>query len=279
MATTSDERDKHERSHARSVAAIVVLALAAPACGGGSDAPPVDSTFICTGVHDEDVDGIVDPCDNCPTVANPTQADTTEVAVHAFEDGVGDACDYRPGLSGDVLARLYTWSSIEQASNFTGTGWTIDATADTLTTTGAARWQATRSASGDGLIVVARVTALDLTSTGGLQLSIDGNGISAGDTCTLRATGLVAEEISGASMTKALSGVDLTQPYTVVAWRRVLTSGPELACRVEQGSRRTEVIIPLVDDLVIGAYGFASDGPAATLSSVAVYTSPGPKSP
>jgi hypothetical protein len=49
--------------------------------------------------HDEDGDGIVDDCDNCPAVFNPDQADVLEVA----PDGVGDACDPRPTLGGDSI--------------------------------------------------------------------------------------------------------------------------------------------------------------------------------
>ena len=47
---------------------------------------------VCAGTHDEDGDGIVDSCDNCPATANAGQQDTTEMP----PDGVGDACDPRP---------------------------------------------------------------------------------------------------------------------------------------------------------------------------------------
>lgn len=65
--------------------------------GGDLDAaPPTDTLVIdaagCTGTHDEDGDGIVDACDNCPGIANADQADTTETRA----DGVGNACDPRP---------------------------------------------------------------------------------------------------------------------------------------------------------------------------------------
>ena len=55
------------------------------------DAFAIDAT-LCNGTHDEDGDGIVDACDNCPGVANPDQTDSTE----STPDGVGNACDPRP---------------------------------------------------------------------------------------------------------------------------------------------------------------------------------------
>ncbi|WP_437937296.1 trypsin-like serine protease [Sorangium sp. So ce341] len=43
---------------------------------------------------DTDVDGIIDVCDNCPTIANPEQA--TDPTDDADGDGLGNACDMCP---------------------------------------------------------------------------------------------------------------------------------------------------------------------------------------
>jgi hypothetical protein len=45
--------------------------------------------------HDEDHDGVVDACDNCPGISNPDQAD-------GDHDGVGDACDPRAGMADHI---------------------------------------------------------------------------------------------------------------------------------------------------------------------------------
>jgi hypothetical protein len=48
---------------------------------------------------DTDGDGITDPADNCPTIANPTQADCNN-------NGVGDACELAAGaadINGDTI--------------------------------------------------------------------------------------------------------------------------------------------------------------------------------
>jgi hypothetical protein len=228
--------------------------------------------------HDEDGDGLGDVCDNCPTTANPTQADTTEVAVNSFEDGVGDACDYRPGFAGDQVGAFFSWATAEQMNAWTGTGWTIDS--DELRTIGAARWQIKRGEAGNGLIVVARITALDL-SGGALTIALDGDGIDAGLTCTLQQGGaeLVARELGGATSVASIAVLDPIAPRTLVAWRRVTTVTNELECRIEQGSSHAEASIVLIDDTFIGSYVLASSGAIASLSSVIVLTSPGPKNP
>lgn len=55
----------------------------------------------CENPHDEDGDGVPDLVDNCPSVANPDQADTKELAAAGGPsmppDGVGDACDDTAG--------------------------------------------------------------------------------------------------------------------------------------------------------------------------------------
>jgi hypothetical protein len=64
---------------------------------GGSDIATLNTGGLyctCTGTSclvDTDGDGVDDPHDNCPTVANPDHLDTDH-------DGVGDACDPCPTL-------------------------------------------------------------------------------------------------------------------------------------------------------------------------------------
>ena len=274
-------------------AAIVCLLAACEGEPAGPDADPndLDGDGIANAddncandrnpdQHDEDGDLFGDACDNCPATANPTQADTTEVAVNAFADGVGDACDYRPGLSGDVVGAFFTWATEEQSSAWTGSGWMISA--DELHTAGAARWQAERGEQGDGLIVVARMTAVDLAG-GAVTLAIDGDGINAGVTCTLRATGsgseLVANEIGGAMELTSVTPTSFVGSQSLVAWRRITAASSELACRLERGTQQTENTITLVDDLITGAYSISSGGAAVSLSSLIVLTSPGPRNP
>jgi hypothetical protein len=70
--------------------------------GNGIDAPdwPTDGGVVppaCTGTADEDTDGVVDTCDNCPLDPNPDQRDTDH-------DGIGDICDPHPMYAVERLA-------------------------------------------------------------------------------------------------------------------------------------------------------------------------------
>ena len=74
--------------------------------GGPGPIDVRDSGPTCWGTpstNDEDGDGIVDECDNCPSISNANQADVREVNAGETADGVGDACDPRPTAEGESI--------------------------------------------------------------------------------------------------------------------------------------------------------------------------------
>jgi len=66
-------------------------------------------TINNTGLPDGDGDGVLDPFDNCPTVANPTQTDLDN-------DGVGDACDPCTLVGGVCIPTLSEWGMVAMAA-------------------------------------------------------------------------------------------------------------------------------------------------------------------
>lgn len=111
------------------VAACNLVFTAGPAVDAAPDAPTVDAPLFdarCAGpVVDNDQDGIVDQCDNCPQLPNPQQLDEdldghgdvcdncvgvanpSQIDNAADVDGVGDACDPYPNSPTVVVAKFF----------------------------------------------------------------------------------------------------------------------------------------------------------------------------
>lgn len=268
--------------HLWTVAHVCMLTLAA--CGGNDAAlPDAPSCMAVADPHDEDGDGIYDACDNCPAAANPTQSDTGETGGMQFPDGVGDGCDPRPTAGGDDLHSFYAFASDAEASAFTGSGWTISG--DAAHASGTATWTTTHPVASDGgLLVAAELSSLAFGAQGTLTITLDGDGISTGETCTLAAQMLTVAEGGGATNSVALpSPIDGGQPLRFTAWRVfVLVQNARVAqviCRVKIGGITKETMIQLTDDVVSGTYAIAASDATVDATSLSIYTGPGPKTP
>jgi hypothetical protein len=106
-----------------------------------SDAPAVADAGQDSGCigsipsHDEDGDGVLDGCDNCPSVPNADQTDQREIAAGLAADGVGDACDPRPSLAGDAIVLFDSFVSVQIDTQWSVYAGTWQSRADTLVET------------------------------------------------------------------------------------------------------------------------------------------------
>lgn len=113
----------------------------ADADGGPGTIDVRDSGPTCWGTpstNDEDNDGLVDECDNCPSVANANQANVGEVNAGTAADGVGDACDPRPAAGNDTIFFFdgMNFTTIPSTWTNVGTGsWTASGTSMSPTAT------------------------------------------------------------------------------------------------------------------------------------------------
>jgi hypothetical protein len=280
-----------------------VVALAIAGCGHTAalpDANPddLDSDGILNAAdncpmrvnadqHDEDGDGVGDSCDNCPAVANKNQSDITETEVPLqLPDGVGDLCDLRPALSGDRLAKFFTFADAAKDADWTAAGWTV--TADTATADGAASWQTMDPQPFyDGIVAQARFSSVTWEGpTGAVAVTLDGSGVEIGAGCALEADRdgdgsdeLHAWEAGGATMSISLDApIDPTATVALTAWRLVdpLHGTAKLTCIAKLPDVTKTVSIPTTDLDTVGLYAAHADAAHAVATSVIVYTSPGP---
>jgi len=124
------------------VAAMVVCAASCGRIGFGARTGSDDGTSSGDGdsaSHDEDLDGIPDAVDDCPSVADPGQLDSDG-------DGVGDACDPHPGVAGDRIVFFDPFTRARPEWTFTGATPTIENDQLVIDTTNDVKFVASLSA-------------------------------------------------------------------------------------------------------------------------------------
>lgn len=292
------QRGKREASHGASVAQKLLCWVAlASACDESTALPPVDPDDIdgdgigneldlCPGVsdpaqHDEDGDRFGDACDVCPTVPDPLQTDTGEADTKImFADGIGDACDPRPGRGGDRIGALHTFAT-DTTSQWLGAGWSIDG--DRARASGAARWQHKLAVIGDGLTARLVLPSLEWSMPGGfVSVVLDGEGVEGGRSCTLLADRdadgkdeLELRELGGAVEILDLPGA-VTGPVELHVARAVerRVGKGTVECRIIlSADQRITISIP-TDDSILGLYAFAADHAEVSATSLIVYKTP-----
>ena len=216
----------------------------------------------------------------CPTVADPLQADTTEIAALQFADGVGDACDPRPVGGGDVLVALHTFATPATAS-WVGAGWTI--TDDRARTGRAARWVQTTARGGGTVALRLDVATIGWLGTeGAVGVALDGDGLQSGLVCEIAGDGtgrldyVVAREITGLTSRQSLgSRLSADTRVVITAVRYVDTRDRgQLRCSVEYDGARTQAQLETSDTVIVGSYGFAADAAMVDVTAMSVYASP-----
>ena len=241
------------------------------------DAPAGDASAC--GTFDEDGDGIPNRCDNCPSVANPDQADTTELAIGLSADGVGDACDPHPTLED----RIAFFDGFDVASP----QWTLDANstishgqlhlADVAQARAIAPWT---SAAG---VVVTHFTLASVTSTGTTYRSVEllsqvGQAGAIDFRCTI-----IDDPTTAPSARVDLS--DEVAPFTIAQGTAVPTSlaagvsgelhfayGPaQLDCHASWGGTTSEEISAPAPEQRTGNIGLQTEYVGATYDYVIVY--------
>lgn len=225
---------------------------------GGTDVLTGESTGECVpGPFDEDLDGVLDGCDDCPTIADAPQAD-------GDGDHVGDACDRHPTTPNDSIA-LY--------SGFTDlVGWEV---AGTATVSGSSVTLASVATMTTSLPIEQpdriEVSSLSL-SEGQVQIAVlQGGSAVAG--CTFARAGCAGE--AGAVCVTPFASKSLTvalAPSSPMRLSIETSTDGFYACSVVQDPRRGTAVAT-AGALITGRLQLATSNPAQiTIGSVIAYS-------
>jgi hypothetical protein len=248
--------------------------------GGPGPVDVRDSGPTCWGTpstHDEDGDGVVDECDNCPSISNANQADVREVNAGGTADGVGDSCDPRPTLGGDSIYLFDGLNFTSLPAEWTNIGagsWTASGTAvsPTATAMGQELSRSFPTNLGNYLAETA-FTFNALESNGSSSLPFRVDSANNGWRCVVGTpNGLVGQFF----ISKVTGGTSETTPPQITTIDvplagdryRVLGGGygDELYCMLGSGQRQDRT-----DTSTTGASGFRSTATRATFEYLLVY--------
>ena len=209
--------------------------------------------------------------------------------MHSFADHVGNACDPRGGVGGDKLERFFSFAHDTQASEWSGSGFAISD--DTVSGDGVASWSRTRMSSGDGLFVLAQIASMTVPMPSPenpvdaeFSVVLDGAATGGGSSCVLAGDSITAREVAGETMSQSFAPAILPgNSFTLIAWRTIVLSQGvrygRLICRVMRDGDTFEAMLTLTDDLISGRVLLVAANAPSTISSLSVYSSPGPKDP
>jgi hypothetical protein len=240
---------------------------AGPTCWGGTPS-----------THDEDNDGIVDECDNCPSISNANQADVREVNAGGIADGVGDACDPRPTAGGDALFLFDGLNFTSFPADWTNIGaagtWTASGSSVTATTTETGQELARNFPSSlNNYLAETAFTFTALETNGSSSLPFRRNGAGDGWRCVVGTPDAIQGQFF---ISKVIGGTSETTPPQITPisvprpGNRYRVSGGaydnNIYCMLGTGERQTRS-----DTSTSGESGFRSTSTTATFEYLLVY--------
>jgi hypothetical protein len=226
--------------------------------------------------HDEDGDGVVDECDNCPSIANANQDDVREINAGRAADGVGDACDPRPDDSGDSIYLFDGMNFTTLPSEWINVGagsWTASGTSLTPTSTATGQeLERTFPTNLNDYLAETTFTFTALTTNGSASLPFRMDAASNGWRCAVGTPDGITGQFFSTQVTAGAG--EAMPPITNIAVPQVGSKyrvlgggyGNEVYCRLGTGQRQDRA-----SSSSMGNSGIRATGTAARFDYLLVY--------